>query len=151
MQEGVQPFAVVGGDGRQPQHFILMMAVGTPGLPGWMKGVEIPELKTAECTVVKGKPNQAKQPPERVQTHRIDVIPFPQPAEFIIVALRAISVPLEKSKKSAIVIAVGPAMGAVKSSAAKDAAEYASAFAFVHFAACDTTCIDSSEKQADIR
>ncbi len=111
----------------------------------------IADLKAAECTVVEGKSNQAQQAPEGVQTHRIDFVRFPEPAEFIIVAFGAIRVPLEKSKKSAIVVAVRTAMRAVKLGAAKNAAEYTAAFARIHLSAGHTACIDSSKKQSNVR
>jgi hypothetical protein len=111
----------------------------------------IPELKTAECTVVEGESNQAQQAPQRVQTHRIDVVPFPEPAEFIIVAFRTISVPLEEGEESAIVVSVRAAMRAVKSGAAKDAAEKSTALPFIHLSASDAACIDSTKKQTDVR
>jgi hypothetical protein len=113
--------------------------------------VVIPELKTAECTVVEGKSNQAQQASERVQTHGIDVVPFPEPAEFKIVALGAISVPLEKGENSAIVITVRAAMRTMKCTTAKDAAEYTPALALIHLSAGNTARIDSSKKQSNVR
>jgi hypothetical protein len=113
--------------------------------------VVVAELKTAECTVVKGKTNQPQQAPRRVQTHRIDVIPFSEPAEFKIVTFRAISVPLEKSEESAIVIPVRAAMRTVKSRTAKDAAQKPTALSFIHLPASDTACIDSTKKQLNVR
>jgi len=124
------------------------MAVRAPILPGRVQRVVIPELKTAECTVVEGKSNQAQHAPERVQTHGIDVVPFPEPAEFIIVTLGAISVPLKNSENGAIVIAVCAAMRTMKRGAAEDAAEYTPALALIHLSAGHTACIDSSKKQS---
>jgi hypothetical protein len=127
------------------------MIIGATSLPGGVQRVVIAELKATECTVVEWKSDQTQQTPERVQAHLIDFVRFPEPAEFIIVALGAIREPLEKSEKNAIVIAIRAAMRAMKRGAAEDAAEYAPALARIHLSAGNTACIDSSKKQSGVR
>jgi hypothetical protein len=114
-----------------------------------MQGVVIRELKTAECTVVKGKPDQAQQAPDRVQAHGIDLVPFPEPAKFEIVAFGTISVPLKKSEEGPIVIAVRAAMRTAKRGSAKDALEEIPASALVHPATGYTARSETSEKQGN--
>jgi hypothetical protein len=109
--------------------------------------MEISELKTAECTVVKGKSEQPQKTPQGIQTHGVDLVPRSELAEFKIVAFGAIGVPLENCKKGPIVIPAGPAVSAVESGTAEETAQDATALAPVHLAANDTPRVYSSEKQ----
>jgi hypothetical protein len=113
-----------------------------------MQWVVIAKLKPAEGTVVEGKSEQAQQGSEGVHAHRVDLIPLAELAEFKVVAFGAVSIPLEKGKERAIVIAVGAAVRTMKCGAAEDALEDPPAFARIHLPASHTTGIYSSEEQS---
>ena len=108
----------------------------------------VAELHTTECTVVEGKANQPEQAPDGIEAHRVNFIRPSEFAEFKIVTSGAVRVPLEKSEKSTVVIAVCTAVIAVKRRAANDAAQQAAALARVEFPAVNAARIDSPEKHS---
>jgi hypothetical protein len=126
-----------------------MIPIRTPCLPARVDRVEIPKLKTAECTVVEGKSDKPQQSSEGIEAHRVDSVPRSEFAEFKVVAFGAISVPLENCEKRPIIVAVCAAVFAVERGTAEDVLKDASALAAVHLPANHTTCANSSEKQMD--
>jgi hypothetical protein len=126
-----------------------MIPIGTPCLPARVDRVEIPKLKTAECTVVEGKSDKPEQSSKGVEAHRVDSVPRSELAEFEVVAFGAMSVPLENCEKRPIIVAVSAAVFAVERGTAEDALKDAPAFASVQLPANHTACANSSEKQMD--
>jgi hypothetical protein len=111
-----------------------------------MQRMEIAELDTTEGTVVEGKPNQAENPSQGVQAHRVDLVSFPKPAQLKIMAGRAVRVPLEHCKDHAIVVPARTAVFTTKRRAAKNPADNAAALPGIQFSAMNTPGVDSPEK-----
>ena len=108
--------------------------------------MEIVELGAAKGTVVKRKAEHPKEIPQRVEAHRIDLVPNPQSAEFKIVAGGTIGKPLENGESGTIIITVKVAVFAVERGTAQDAADQPAALARVNSATLHAACIDSSEE-----
>jgi hypothetical protein len=74
----------------------------------------IPELITAEGTVVEGKSKKAKQAPQRVAAGAVDFIPPAAYPQLPVVATRALTPALEDSEKGPVKARIGPTMTAVE-------------------------------------
>jgi hypothetical protein len=80
----------------------------------------VPELITAEGTVVEGQSKKAKQTPQRVRTHAVDFIRPAQDPELTIVTQRALTTAFEDGEERPINVEPGAAVSAAKRGAGED-------------------------------
>jgi hypothetical protein len=89
----------------------------------------IPELITAEGTVVEGKSEQAEQTAQGVPAPAVDLIRLAESHQLAVVAKRALTPALERGDERPVEVGVSAAMVAVKRGSGDDPARYVPAAA----------------------